>query len=83
MISFNNQPLSEIFKELQKQYLIKITFKTGILDDMRFTGTHNPASESFEDFINTLAVLNDLKVEKRPNEFYYNPQLSFKIYRCF
>lgn len=73
ILNFNNQPLSEIFKILQKQYLIKIIFKTDTLEDMRFTGTHNPASESLEDFINTLAILNDLKVEKKSDEFIITP----------
>lgn len=73
LLHFNNQPLSEIFKELQKQYNIKITFKTGTLEDMRFTGTHNPASESLEDFLSTLALLNDLNVEKKSNEFIITP----------
>jgi ferric-dicitrate binding protein FerR (iron transport regulator) len=73
LLNFDNQPLSDIFSELQKQYNIKIIFKTGTLEDLRFTGTHNPGSESLEDFLNTIAILNDLKVEKKPNAFIITP----------
>jgi ferric-dicitrate binding protein FerR (iron transport regulator) len=73
LLNFDNQPLSDIFNQLQKQYNIKIIFKTGTLEDLRFTGTHNPASESLEDFLNTIAILNDLKVEKKPNAFIITP----------
>lgn len=69
ILRFENKLLSDVFLEIQKQYNIKIEFNAGALQDLRFTGTHNPASETLEDFLNTIAMLNDLKVKKTRSSF--------------
>lgn len=73
ILRFNNQPLQDIFSELQKQYNIKITFTAGTSEDLRFTGTHNPVSETLEEFLSTIAMLNDLKVKRTRSAFVISP----------
>lgn len=69
-LHFNNQQLEEVFIALQKVYHVKIQFNTGTFKDLRFTGTHNPATETLEDFLGTIAMLNDLKVKKNGIHFF-------------
>ncbi|MGN6436633.1 MAG: FecR family protein [Agriterribacter sp.] len=74
VLYFDNQPLEEIFNELAKLYGIKISFVAGAVQDLRFTGAHNPASETLEKLLNTIAMLNDLKVKKtRSGAFEISP----------
>lgn len=68
-LQFNNQPLKDIFKDLQNTYNVEIIFKDNSSQDLRFTGRHNPTIETLDEFINTIAMLNDLKVEKRKSLF--------------
>ncbi|MGN6494950.1 MAG: FecR family protein [Agriterribacter sp.] len=73
ILRFNNQPLQDIFNELQKQYDTKITFTAGAIQDLRFTGAHNPASETLEELLNTIAMLNNLNVKKTRSAFLISP----------
>lgn len=68
-LNFNNRPLAEIFKELQLQYGVNIHFESAESEDLRFTGIHKPASETLEDFLNILALLNDLTITKKNKGF--------------
>lgn len=72
-LNFADQHLAKVFSKLQKSYSVKIQFKEETIKDMRFTGTHNPATETLEGFLNTLAILNDLKVKKTPAGFVITP----------
>jgi transmembrane sensor len=72
-LNFTNRNLAEVFAQLQKSYRVKIQYKEDAIKDMRFTGTHNPATETLEDFLNTIAILNDLKVKKITSGFLITP----------
>ncbi|HLK28923.1 MAG TPA: FecR domain-containing protein [Puia sp.] len=63
-LDFNNKPLQEVFKELQKQYHVKIKYDTAAIGDMNFTGMHKSTSETLDEFLNTIAKLNDLIIKK-------------------
>ncbi|MFT3705594.1 MAG: DUF4974 domain-containing protein [Agriterribacter sp.] len=69
-LNFANQHLADVFAKLQQSYKVKIQCKEDVIKDMRFTGTHNPANETLEDFLHTIAMLNDLKVKKTPAGFF-------------
>lgn len=63
-LQFENKPLQEIFEELQKIYHTEIKYKTADIKDMNFTGTHKTNTETLEEFLNTIATLNDLTIKK-------------------
>ncbi|WP_153800642.1 FecR domain-containing protein [Foetidibacter luteolus] len=64
ILQFDNKPLEEIFTTLENTYNVTIHFKSEELADMNFTGIHKTKSETLEDFLNTIATLNDLTVNK-------------------
>lgn len=64
VLEFNDEPMATVFKEIAQTYRIKIAFDEAALKEMRFTGTYRPSSETIEQFLNTLVLLNHLKIEK-------------------
>ena len=69
ILKFANEPLTEIFASLQKEYEVTISFDENIIQNMNFTGTLNKDKESLESFLNTLCTLNDLTLTKQNNGF--------------
>ncbi|MBS1933819.1 MAG: FecR family protein, partial [Bacteroidetes bacterium] len=43
-MNFNNEPLQDVFKNIQKQYHVKIKYDSAMIKNMSFTGTYKPAS---------------------------------------
>lgn len=74
ILYFNNQHLSRVLSKLQEQYNVRIEFRPGLTDDIRYTGMHNPKEESLEDFLNRVAFLDNLKVELISGVYVVSPQ---------
>lgn len=70
--TFDNEPLAEIFKELGAGYRIRFVYKQDMLKDMTFTGKFDNQKETLENFLGTIAILNNLKIKKAKNRFYIN-----------
>lgn len=71
-LSFANEPLKDIFDKLIKEKGIQIQYNSADLTDMSFTGAFNPAQETLESFIETIALLNGLSVQKEKNIYHIN-----------
>ncbi|MCF3109789.1 FecR family protein [Niabella sp. CC-SYL272] len=69
ILEFNNEPMDAVFKKIEQQYHIKIAFNEAAVKDMRFTGMYRPSSETIEQFLNTLVLLNHLQMEKTKTGF--------------
>lgn len=69
VLEFDNEPMNAVFKKIERAYHIKIGFSEAAVKDMRFTGTYRPSSETIEQFLNTLVLLNHLKMEKTATGF--------------
>ncbi|MCD2426208.1 FecR domain-containing protein [Niabella pedocola] len=69
VLEFDNEPMNTVFKKIERAYHIKIGFNEAAVKDMRFTGTYRPSSETIEQFLNTLVLLNHLKMEKTTTGF--------------
>ncbi|WP_300598652.1 FecR domain-containing protein [Niabella sp.] len=64
VLEFDNEPMNAVFKKIEQTYHVKIGFNEATVKDMRFTGIYRPSSETIEQFLNTLVLLNHLKIEK-------------------
>lgn len=69
VLEFDNEPMSAVFKKIERAYHVKIGFNEATVKDMRFTGTYRPSSETIEQFLNTLVLLNHLKMEQTTTGF--------------
>jgi transmembrane sensor len=70
--TFDNEPLADIFKELGAGYRLRFVYKQDMLKDMTFTGKFDNQKETLENFLSTIAILNNLKIKKAKNRFYIN-----------
>lgn len=68
-IVFYNQPLLTVFDVLEDKYNVKISCNVKKVAKNTFTGRFDTDKESLEDFLNTIATLNNLKVTHSENEF--------------
>ncbi|WP_018628191.1 FecR family protein [Niabella aurantiaca] len=64
VLEFNDEPMAAVFRKIAQTYRIKVVFDETAVKEMRFTGTYRPSSETIGQFLNTLALLNHLKIEK-------------------
>ncbi|MGJ7030361.1 FecR domain-containing protein [Niabella hirudinis] len=69
VLVFDNEPMANVFKTIEQQYHLKVDFKGPEVRNMRFTGMYRPSSETIEQFLNTLALLNHLSIEKTKTGF--------------
>ncbi len=67
-VVFNNTPLSEVFKTLEKDYKISISFNKEDCSKITFTGNYK-ITDSIDDILQTISLLNDLKMERSGSEF--------------
>lgn len=67
-IVFNNTPLSEVFKTLEKEYKISISFNKEDCSKITFTGNYK-ITDSLEDILQTISLLNNLKIERTGSGF--------------
>jgi ferric-dicitrate binding protein FerR (iron transport regulator) len=70
IMRFNNTPLRDIFQTLEKEYHCRFSYKRAEIDDIRFTGSFNSNKETLSDFLNTIALLNNLTLTEKNNTFY-------------
>ncbi|MOA22002.1 hypothetical protein D3C78_1425270 [compost metagenome] len=68
-IVFYNQPLLTVFDVLEDKYNVKISCDVKKVAKNTFTGRFDTDKESLDDFLNTIATLNNLKVTHSENEF--------------
>ncbi len=73
LLEFNNEPLTALFKTIEAQYGMKARYDAGVLDDMFFTGVFNSAKESLPDFLNTIALLNNVTIRIDQKTIYITP----------
>lgn len=74
ILTFNNEPLENIFNTLSERYHQKITFREGLLTGMSFTGEFNGGKESLNSFIETTCTLNNLTIHRKNKEIYITGQ---------
>jgi ferric-dicitrate binding protein FerR (iron transport regulator) len=70
IMRFNNTPLGDIFRSLENEYHCRISYKNPDIEGIRFTGSFNSNKESLADFLNTIALLNNLSITEKNNAFY-------------
>jgi transmembrane sensor len=64
---FNNQPLSQVFDQLEEMFKVDIVYSKKDVSKKYFIGTFN-VSDSLNDILNQIARLNNLKVSKKDNK---------------
>lgn len=68
--TFDNQLLTDIFRQLSDDYQVKIIYKAEQLQDMTFTGKLNNQKETLDSFLHTIAALNGLTISRERNGAY-------------
>ncbi|MCW3111748.1 MAG: FecR family protein [Segetibacter sp.] len=66
---FNNQPLAEVFDQLEQLFDVDIIYLRKEVSKMYFIGSFN-ITDSLEDILSQIARINALKVSKRDNKFF-------------
>lgn len=61
---FNNQPLEQVFNQLEGMFNVDIAYTRKDISKIYFIGTFN-TSDSLDDILKQISVLNNLKVTKR------------------
>jgi ferric-dicitrate binding protein FerR (iron transport regulator) len=64
VLKFTRQSLAEIFSILNKEYKTKIVYNPAGMKNLDFTGSFDRNKETLESFLNTLCILNELKLKK-------------------
>jgi len=65
---FNNQSLPQVFAQLEELYNVNINFSTAEVRNMYFIGKFEK-SDSLENILNDIALLNHLSVKKQQNGY--------------
>lgn len=65
---FNNQPLEQVFNQLEGMFNVDIAYTRKDISKIYFIGTFN-TSDSLDDILKQISVLNNLKVTKKNNKF--------------
>jgi ferric-dicitrate binding protein FerR (iron transport regulator) len=73
MLQFENEPLTALFKTIGTQFGMQVRYEPGVLDNMYFTGVYDGQKESLADFLNTLALLNNVSIRINENIIYITP----------
>jgi transmembrane sensor len=68
---FNNQPLSEVFAQLEILYATKIGYNKADVTGLTFIGKLDK-SDSLETLLNSIAALNNLRVTRTGNSYLLN-----------
>lgn len=66
---FTNQSVGDVFETLEILYGVHIQYQKEIVKDLFFIGKFEP-HESVDDVLNAIALLNDLKIEKKTSNQY-------------
>ncbi|MDQ0104957.1 ferric-dicitrate binding protein FerR (iron transport regulator) [Chitinophaga terrae (ex Kim and Jung 2007)] len=70
ILSFNNEPLENIFKQLSDKYQVKIQYTPAMLTDMNFTGVFDSSKETLKEFLSTIGTLNNLTISQKSDVVY-------------
>lgn len=70
ILSFNNEPLENIFKQLSGKYQVKIQYTPAMLTDMNFTGVFDSSKETLKEFLTTIGTLNNLTINQKSDVVY-------------
>jgi ferric-dicitrate binding protein FerR (iron transport regulator) len=70
IMRFNDAPLKDIFRTLEKEFHCRFNYRNTDIDDIRFTGNFNSGKETLSGFLNTIALLNNLTLTEKNNTFY-------------
>lgn len=62
IIHFDNTPLTTLFRQLETREKLQVIYDPATLRDRYFTGTYNSGKESLDNFLQTIAVLNNLQI---------------------
>jgi hypothetical protein len=65
---FNNQPLVQVFKQLEEMYGVHISYPEKGLEKMYFIGKFSK-NDSVSDILNQISLLNNLTVTKKDNAY--------------
>lgn len=65
---FNNQPLTQVFKQLEEMYGVEIVYAEADLEKMYFIGKFSK-SDSVNVILNQIAALNNLTVTRQNNKY--------------
>ncbi len=65
---FNNQPLEQVFNQLEGMFNVDIVYTRKDISKIYFIGTFN-TSDSLDGILKQISVLNNLKVTKKNNKF--------------
>lgn len=69
-LQFNNTLLKDIFHTLEKECRCQLHYSHADIDSIRFTGSFNGRKETLSDFLNTIAILNNLTFTERNGAYY-------------
>lgn len=64
---FNNQPLSQVFAQLEGMYNVHIVYPTKELSKIYFIGTFN-VTDSLDNILEQITSLNNLRIRKKNNK---------------
>ncbi len=67
-IVFNNTSLNEVFKTLEKEYKVSISFNKEDCSKITFTGNYK-ITDSIDDILQTISLLNGLTMERSSSGF--------------
>lgn len=65
---FNNQPLAQVFKQLEEMYRVHISYSEKDIEKMYFIGKFSK-NDSVSNILNQIALLNNLTVTKQNNAY--------------
>lgn len=65
---FNNQPLEQVFNQLESMFNVDIVYTRKDISKIYFIGTFN-ISESLDSILKQISVLNNLKVTQKNNKY--------------
>ena len=68
--SFNNEPLTGVFRQLSEKYHVKIQYTENSLTGMNFTGTFDSSKETLKEFLATIGTLNNLTINQKDDVIY-------------
>lgn len=70
IITFNNEPLAGVFRQLSEKYQVKIQYTENSLTGMNFTGTFDSNKETLKEFLATIGTLNNLTINQKDDVIY-------------
>ncbi|SEW51709.1 FecR family protein [Chitinophaga arvensicola] len=70
VLTFNNEPLESIFRQMSEKYQVKIQYTASTLTGMNFTGVFDSNKETLKDFLTTIGTLNNLTINQKDNVSY-------------